>query len=301
MVPKGARRWCFRTFPLLITGSWGSEAGTDRAPRRALNGALVLIAVATPAGPLWESQPLNGIGSRAVRGAQRDVSMALPCREKRLFAAIKRLGVGTIGSSVRAPWRSQWCPLLRTQRRRPRSGPLGVPAADGKGRRGRRDLVLRWLDRLRDYTNSIRVLRPRSTLRRNRVGSSGKNRSRRRSGTPETAKHEHRLRQRWSVRLFKWGLGIVGAALLSWGAGDVAQRIVARFTDRPTRTERVAAVFSDAAERGYRVTYNREVDLRGTGELSRIIVLRHRRTFSRTNRWSSEASAVRKPPFPVHE
>jgi hypothetical protein len=82
-------------------------------------------------------------------------------------------------------------------------------------------------------------------------------------------------------RLLKWAAGIVAASLLSWGAVDLVRRLNDAFTADPlTIQQQMAREFREAAANGYRVVENREIDLRGTGELSRLVVLRSETAFS---------------------
>jgi hypothetical protein len=81
-------------------------------------------------------------------------------------------------------------------------------------------------------------------------------------------------------RLIKWAVGVVGAALLAWGAVDAGRWIIDRFKTTPqTVIEQQAEIVSEAAGRGYLVLDARNIDLQGTGQRSRLFVFRRQDRF----------------------
>jgi hypothetical protein len=98
------------------------------------------------------------------------------------------------------------------------------------------------------------------------------------------------LRSPWSA--LKWLGGSVILALAGWAAVEIAQFGFDRFfrDHPPPIEEQLRSVLGEAAEDGYRVTTNREVDFDGDGSMSRLIILR---TVERARRTEASADELR--------
>jgi hypothetical protein len=78
-----------------------------------------------------------------------------------------------------------------------------------------------------------------------------------------------------SVRFAKWAFGIVGAALLAWGAVDAARWTIDQFRSEPATLAKLQTeIVSRAARSGYLVADARTLDLKGTGQFARLYVFR---------------------------
>ena len=81
------------------------------------------------------------------------------------------------------------------------------------------------------------------------------------------------------VRVVKWLGGAVVLALAGWSAVAFAQWTVDGLREPPpTMDVQLARLYQETAKEGFRVVQNRPVDLKGTDEPSRVLVLRPRRS-----------------------